>query len=39
MDTPFMRFNRRVYWGSVAMYVVAVAVTYGGIMVLRWLES
>ena len=38
MDTPFMRFNRRLYWASVAIYVVAIAVTYGGIMVVRWLE-
>jgi hypothetical protein len=38
MDTPFMRFNRRLYWISVAIYVVAIAVTYGGIMVVRWLE-
>jgi len=39
MDTPFMRFNRRLYWFSVAIYLVAIAVTYGGIMVVRWLES
>jgi len=38
MDTPFMRFNRRLYWISVAIFVVAVAITYGGLGVLRWIE-
>jgi hypothetical protein len=38
-DTPFMRFNRRLYWASVAIYIVAIAVTYGGTLVVRWLES
>jgi hypothetical protein len=37
MDTPFMRFNRRLYWGSVALFGVALLVTYGGLLVLRWL--
>jgi hypothetical protein len=37
MDTPFMRFNRRLYWGSVALFVVALLVTYGGLLVLRWM--
>jgi hypothetical protein len=39
MDTPFMRFNRRLYWASVAIYVVAIGVTCGGLLVVRWLES
>jgi hypothetical protein len=39
MDTPFMRFNRRLYWVSLAMYVVAAAVTYGGLVVMRWIDS
>ena len=39
VDTPFMRFNRRLYWMSVAIFVVAVAVTYGGLLVLRWIEQ
>ena len=39
MDTPFMRFNRRLYWVSLAMYVVAAAVTYGGLVVMRWIEG
>jgi hypothetical protein len=38
VDTPFMRFNRRLYWISIAIFAVAVAVTYGGLMVVRWLE-
>ena len=37
MDTPFMRFNRRLYWGSVALFVAALALTYGSLMVIRWM--
>jgi len=37
IDSPFMRFNRRLYWISLALYVVALAVTYGSLLVLRWL--
>ena len=37
MDMPFMRFNRRLYWVSLAAYVVAVAITYGGLLVIRWM--
>jgi hypothetical protein len=37
VDTGFMRFNRRLYWTSVAIYVAALAVTYGGLLVLRWM--
>src|SRR6185436_6631715 len=29
MDTPFMRFNRRLYWLSVVMFAVALVITYG----------
>jgi len=39
MDTPFMRFNRRLYWASLAIYAIAVAVTYGGLRVMRWFEG
>ena len=39
MDTPFMRFNRRLYWASIAIYVIAILVTYGGLMVVQWLDS
>jgi hypothetical protein len=35
MDSPFMRFNRRLYWISLALFVVALVVTYGGLLVLR----
>jgi len=38
-DTPFMRFNRRLYWLSLAIYLVAVTTTYGGLVVMRWLEQ
>jgi hypothetical protein len=37
MDTPFMRFNRRLYWASVAVFVIAVVATYGSLLVLRWM--
>jgi hypothetical protein len=37
IDTPFMRFNRRLYWTSVALFVGALLVTYGGLLVMRWL--
>jgi hypothetical protein len=37
VDTPFMRFNRRLYWISLALYVVAAVITYGGLLVLRWM--
>jgi hypothetical protein len=38
IDSPFMRFNRRLYWISLALFVVALAVTYGSLLVLRWIE-
>lgn len=38
MDTPFMRFNRRLYWISVAVFGIAIAITYGGLLVITWLE-
>jgi hypothetical protein len=37
VDTPFMRFNRRLYWTSVALFLVALLVTYGSLLVLRWM--
>jgi len=39
VDTPFMRFNRRLYWMSVVIFLIAVAVTYGGLVVMRWIEN
>lgn len=37
IDSPFMRFNRWLHWISVALFVVALMVTYGSLMVLRWM--
>ena len=37
MDTPFMRFNRRLYWTSVALFALALTLTYGSLVVIRWL--
>ena len=37
LDTPFMRFNRRLYWVSVAIFLLALVATYGSLLVLRWL--
>ena len=37
IDTPFMRFNRRLYWASLALFGFALLVTYGGLLVLRWM--
>lgn len=37
MDTPFMRFNRRLYWTSVALFAVALVLTYGSLLVIKWL--
>jgi hypothetical protein len=39
MDTPFMRFNRRLYWMSLVIFLVAVGITYGGLLVVKWMES
>jgi hypothetical protein len=32
-----MRFNRQLYWMSLALFAVALAVTYGSVLVLRWM--
>ena len=37
IDSPFMRFNRRLYWISVSLFAVGVVVTYGSLLVLRWM--
>ena len=39
MDTPVMRFNRRLYWISVAIYLFEVAISYGGLVVVQWIEN
>jgi hypothetical protein len=38
IDSPFMRFNRRLYWMSLALFVVALVVTYGSLVAMRWME-
>ena len=38
IDSPFMRFNRRLYWISVALFALALVVTYGSLLVLRWMN-
>ena len=38
MDSPVMRFNRRVFWVSGVLYLVALALTYGSLFVLESLE-
>ena len=35
LETPFMRFNRRLYWISGASFVVALVVTYGAEWLIR----
>lgn len=35
VDTPFMHFNRRLYWVSVVIYALAAAVTVGAALVIR----
>lgn len=39
IDTPFMRVNRRLYWSSLATYLAAVAITYGGLLVIKWFDG
>lgn len=34
VDSPLMRWNRRVFWMSAAIYVGAVGLTYGSLLVL-----
>ena len=35
VDSPAMRFNRKLFWFSVAIYVVAVTVTYAALWWVR----
>ena len=37
IDSRFMRLNRRLYWLSLTLFIVAFAVTYGSLLVLRWM--
>lgn len=34
IDNPLMRWNRRVFWLSVVIYICAVGLTYGSLLVL-----
>jgi hypothetical protein len=35
VDSPLMRFNRRVFWLSAVVYGIALAVTYGSLFILE----
>jgi hypothetical protein len=37
MDTPFMRFNRRLYWMSVVLFLASLFLTYGSVVVIQWM--
>jgi len=39
VDSPLMRFNRRVFWISAAVFVIALVLTYGSLFVLVWQRS
>jgi hypothetical protein len=34
VDSPLMRWNRRAYWISAAVYAIALTLTYGSLFVL-----
>jgi hypothetical protein len=35
VDSPLMRLNRRIFWVSIGIYFIALAVTYGSLFVLE----
>ena len=35
VDSPLMRLNRRIWWVSAVVYVIALALTYGALFVLE----
>jgi hypothetical protein len=35
VDSPLMRFNRRMWWASLVVYVIALVLTYGALFVLE----
>ena len=37
VDSPVMRFNRRLWLASVAVYLVAAVLTYGSLLIIGWL--
>jgi len=38
IDSPFMRFNRGLYWLSLALFAMALVVTYGSVLVIKWMQ-
>ena len=38
IDSPFMRFNRWLYWLSLALFAAALVVTYGSVLVIKWIQ-
>ena len=34
VDSPVMRFNRRLFWVSAGIYAVALALTYGSLVLI-----
>lgn len=39
VDSPAMRVSRAMYWASLAIYVIAVTLTYGALWWLRFHDS
>ena len=37
VDSPLMRFNRRIFWLSASVYLVALIVTLGAPLLVEWL--
>lgn len=37
VDSPLMRVNRRMFWLSVAVYLVALMVTFGSLLLVEWI--
>ena len=35
IDSPLMRWNRRMWWVSAAVYVIALVFTYGSLFILE----
>ena len=35
MDSPLMRWNRRVFWASIGIYGMALLVTYGSLLLMQ----
>jgi hypothetical protein len=37
VDSPLMRWNRRLWWTSAGVYAIAAALTYGSLVILEQL--